>query len=264
MVPRKRQVIRKLVVNPQAESVELFEGIDKGLLNARLIPRNADGGNIFIENKSERPLTVRMPRTFAAVQVLKQGFGAGGAGGAGGGGNGGSGSGGAQALGGGIGGVGGGGLGGGGFGGGGGAGLFSVDPEQIAQVPMKSVCLDHGKPDPRSSMSYKLIPLSQQSSDPVLGAMLEQFVAGNIDQKSAQAAAWHLANAMSWQELANKKIKHLGGLPPESYFQPAQIMNARQLVAVAEGVVRQRQAEAKNAASTVAPTTPGQIEKPFQ
>ena len=111
-------------------------------------------------------------------------------------------------------------------------------------------------------MSYKLIPLSQQTNDPVLGAMLEQFLAGNIDQKSAQAAAWHLANSMSWQELANKKIKHLGGLPPEPYFQQAQIIKAQQLVAVAQGVVRQRQTEPKTAASTSETTSPGRIERP--
>ena len=141
-------------------------------------------------------------------------------------------------------------------------GMFSVAPEEIAQVPMKSVCLEHGKPDPRSSMSYKLIPLSQQSSDPVLGAMLEQFVAGNIDQKSAQAAAWHLANDMSWQELANKKIRHLGGVPPEPYFQQAQLMRAQELVAVAQGTVRQRQSETKTDVSTPVTTSPGKVEKP--
>ena len=133
--PKKKwNVVKKLAVNRQAEAVELFEGIDKGLLEARLIPRNADGGNLFIANKSDRPLTVKLPKAFAAVQVLKQGFGGqgGGVGGAQ------NGSGGGQSLGGGA---GAGGLGGGlgGFGGGGGAGLFTVAPEETAKIPMKSV-----------------------------------------------------------------------------------------------------------------------------
>lgn len=250
--PKKRTLVKKPTVNPQAETIELFDGIDKGLLDARLIPKNADGGNIFVENKSDRPLTVKMPKAFAAVQVLKQGFGAGAGGG--GGGQGGSGQGGGgQAMGGGMGGGGMGmGMGGGGMGG---MGMFSVAPEQTAQVPMKSVCLEHGKPDPRSTMTYKLIPLSQHNSDPTLAAMLEQFVAGNVDQKSAQAAAWHLANNMSFQELANKKIKHLGGLPPEPYFHPMQILKARELVSSAQGVVRQRQSETKPESSSSTSTS---------
>ena len=85
-------------------------------------------------------------------------------------------------------------------------------------------------------MSYKLIPLSQHSNNPVLAALLEQFVAGNFEQKAVQAAAWNLANNMSWQELSNKKIKHLGGVPAEPYFQPAQLMRAQGLVAIAQRV----------------------------
>lgn len=132
---------------------------------------------------------------------------------------------------------------GGGMMGGRGMGMFSVAPEEMVQVPMKSVCLEHGKPDPRPSMTYKLIPLKQQNSDPVLGAMLEQFVAGNVDQKAAQAAAWHLANHMSWQELAAKKIRHVGGVPPEPYFRPQQLAKAQELVTIAQGVARQQETE---------------------
>ena len=105
--PKKRIVIKKQNVDPQAETVELFDGINKGLLDAHLVPHNADGGNVFIENKTDRPLTVKLPKAVAAVQVLKQGFGGGGGGagrgGRGGGAGGGAGGGGAaQSMGGGM------------------------------------------------------------------------------------------------------------------------------------------------------------------
>ena len=141
--------------------------------------------------------------------------------------------------------------------GGGGMGMFSVPAEQVAQLQMKSVCLEHGKPDPRSSMTYKLVPVDQVNSDPVLAAMLEKFVAGNIDQKAAQAAAWHISNNMSWQELAAKKIKHLGGAPSEPYFTPAQLMVAQQLVGLAEGTVREKAAEPKSATPTTSRSPAG-------
>ena len=36
--------------------------------------------------------------------------------------------------------------------------------------------------------------------------------AGKLDQRSAQAATWHLANGLSWNELAKKiRAKHLDG-----------------------------------------------------
>lgn len=248
--PKKRIVINKPNINPAAETVELFDGIDKGVINARLVPRNADGGNVFIENNTDRPLTIKLPKAVAAVQVLKQGFGGGGGGGLGNNNNANGNNSGAQAMGGGMGmGMMGGGMGmGGGMMGG---GMFSVGPEQVAQLPMKSVCLEHGKPDPRPSMTYKLIPVSQHSSDPNLNAMLEQFVAGNVDQKSAQAAAWHIANNMSWEQLANKKIKHLGGVPAEPYFQSSQLMQAQNLVANAQRAVRERKLQDP----TTTPTT---------
>ena len=135
--------------------------------------------------------------------------------------------------------------------------MFSVPPEQIAQIQMKSLCLEHGKPDPRSSMTYKLVPVEEYSSDPVLGSMLEQFVAGNLDQKGAQAAVWHIANHLSWQDLAAKKVKHLGGSPATPYFLPSQLMAAQEMVSNAERKARDKAAEPKPAISTTQRTSNG-------
>src|SRR6516164_6013462 len=81
----KQRPIRKLTYDPKAATVELFDGIEQGSLDAKLIPKDSLGGNVFIENKTDKPLTVRFPKAVAAAQVLKQGFGGGGGGGRGGG-----------------------------------------------------------------------------------------------------------------------------------------------------------------------------------
>jgi hypothetical protein len=140
------------------------------------------------------------------------------------------------------GGFGGGGGGGGGFGGGGGGGgFFSVAPQKTARIPMNTVCLNHGKADPRANMTYKLVKLESYTSDPALQELLIEVAAGEIDSKSAQAAVWHLTDKMTWDELAAKAIDHLGGVDPEPYFSGAQIAAAREMLAGAQSRARQRE-----------------------
>jgi hypothetical protein len=196
-------------------------------------------------------MTVRLPKAVAAVQVLKQGFGGAAAGGsraatAGGGQAGGQGGQG-QGLGGGFGGggIGGGGGGfgggGGGIGGGGGGGFFTVAPQKTARIPMNSVCLNHGKTEPRANMTYKIVKLESYTSDPALQELLIEVAAGEIDLKSAQAAVWHLTDKMTWEELSAKAIDHLGGVDPEPYISGAQIAAARELLVEAQSRARQRE-----------------------
>lgn len=247
----RKKPLKNLKHDPNAEVVDLFAGIEAGQLSAKLVPHNAFGGNVLIENLTDKPLTVKlpeavigMPKHLAQFGGAGGGFGGQGGGGLGGGGLGGGG-GGQQALGGGIGGQQGGGGGGNFFGGGGGGGGFpSIPPEQIASLPLHSVCLEHGKPDPTPRADYVLVPVEKVSNDPVLKQLLATVGTGKVDQQAAQAAAWHLANKMSWDQLANKAVTHLGGAQPTPYFTPAQLMGAQGLLA-----------QAKHAAEN-APATP--------
>ena len=60
---------------------------------------------------------------------------------------------------------------------------------------------------------------------------------GELDQTTAQAAAWNLSDGLSWTELAQKvKVKHLNG-SVKMYFSPQQIRNAIQAVQVAVNTV---------------------------
>lgn len=249
-----KRPIKKLGYDPSARSVELFEGLDAGELEATVIMKNPFEGNVFLENKSDQPITVKLPQSVATVHVLKQmggmgGMGGGGMGGGGMGGGMGGGGGGGQAGGGGMGGggmggggmggMGGGGMGGGGMGGGG--GFFSIPPEKVAQVPLNTVCLEHGKADPNPRMHYKLVKTNEYTVDPELRELLLVVASGKFDKKSLQAAAWHLTDKMSWDDLAKKSSRRaVGGLPPVYFFSRDEILAARQIVAQVKTAVREK------------------------
>jgi hypothetical protein len=227
-------VTKKLTLDPKAPKVELFDGMHDGTINVKVVPQNSTGGAIYIENPTNKPVTVDMPDAFVAVPVLRQfGGGGGGAGGRGGGGGAG-GAGGGQAM-------GGGGMGGmgGGMGGMGGGGMFSIPPEHTAKIPFHSVCLEHGKTDPDATMNYTVIPVTQYSNNPDLGALLSMIAKNTIDPQVAQAAAWNLASNLSWQDLANKHSPEVG-FTDQLYFSSQALYQAQQLVVEARGLARER------------------------
>ena len=217
---KKRQPpITNLKVDPKAQHVALFDGIDGGALTVKLVAQSALNGSLYIANNTQKPLTVEMPEAFAAVQVLRQ-FGGGGRGAqAGGAGIG------AQAMGGGMGGMGGGGM--GGMGGGG--GMFSIPAERTAKVPFHSVCLEHGKNDPDPTVRYQIMPVEEYTKNDQLIALLTIVGTKGIDPQAAQAAAWHLASKMSWEELAAKRSNEIGETDL-AYFSPQALNGAQNLV----------------------------------
>jgi hypothetical protein len=135
------------------------------------------------------------------------------------------------------------------MGGMGGGGMFSIPSEKVAQVPFTTVCLNHGKPDPKPKMTYKLVPIETFTSDTVLRELVSMVGTGKLESSAAQAAVWHLSDHMSWEQLAAKKIEHVGGVPPEPYFTSSQMSSAQGLVAQAQGRVREREREGNEPAS---------------
>ncbi len=239
----KSRPITKLKYDPNAEVVSLFDGIEQKSLEVNFIAKDSKEGNLFIKNTTDSPLTVDMPKAFAAVHVLKQIGGPGGGGGLNNNNNFGGGGGGGQALGGGI---GGGGFGGGGFGGGGGGGFFSVPPEKTARIKIKSVCLEHGKKEPRAKMTYQIKPLEEFTSNVALQELVKGYASSKkkMDFQSVQAAVWHLSNEMSWKDLAQKKYDRIGR-PDAPYFTARQLQAAQALVSTA--VAKAKELEEENA-----------------
>jgi hypothetical protein len=248
---KRRETRKPAITNPKydptAERVGLFEGLEDGRLESKVVANDATGGFVFVSNSTDQPLTVELPDSFAFVQVLKQ-FGGGGLGGGqqgggfgggqqGGGQQGGGNQSGGGGFGGGQQGGGGGGLGGGGQQGGGGGGFFSIPPERTVKVPFVSACLNHGKADPNPRVHYKLVRVEEYTQDAVLQELIRMLGTGNINQHSAQAAIWNRTDNMSWSDLAQK---HHRGIQGVSYFFNSQnIAEAQLLIATAEGNLRE-------------------------
>ena len=220
----------------------MFAAMKSGELDVKFIPKDDREARITIKNKTKRPLTVKLPAKFAAVPVLAQRGGAGGMGGMGGMGGGMN-----QGMGGGM---GGGMMGGGMMGGGGGmgGGMFNVPAEVVddvktvhiaaekaANFKVATVCLDYGKRDPRPAIPYEMRPLESYTTKPGVAELLILLGNGRINQRSAQAAAWHLANDVSWEHLAEKRIQTLLG-DGGSYFTADQITTGVQAAQVSLAV----------------------------
>lgn len=192
--------------NPADETVDMFQAIEEGRIAVKLIPKDSTEGRIFIQNKAGKPLNVKLPPAFAARPVLAQMgmMGGAAAGGAGGG----------QGM------------------GGGGMGMMNVPAEKTNHVKVACVCLEHGKPEPRSKMTYEVKPVESFTTKPGVKEMLVLLGEGKINQRAAQVAAWHLNNGLTWEQLIGKKIEHADG-STEPYFSGEELQAGMAIVSQA-------------------------------
>ena len=133
---------------------------------------------------------------------------------------------------------------------GGGGGFFNVAPEKVGQIKVGLLCLEHGKKDPRPGVPYEIKPIEALTSNPAVHELLKQFANDKYNQRAAQAAAWHLNNKMSWQELAAKKIPHLNR-PAEPYFSQGEIEAAMRVAENAKAIA-EKNAKPQTSATTSA------------
>jgi hypothetical protein len=229
----------------EAPSVDLFEAVKSGEIEVRVIAKDAAGGNVLIENKTNKPLAIKLPEVFAAVPVAAQFGPLGRAGGIGAGdvfgqnANGNQAGGAAnQPLGGGFNQQGGAGFPGGnvGFNGPGNfnGGVFKVEPEKARKLKITTVCLAHGWPDPNPHVAYELKPTDSYTENANTIETVKMLARGEIDQKIAQAVAWHFENGMSWDQLAKKvAARHLNGRS-DPFFSRDQIARGKKIAAEAE------------------------------
>lgn len=258
--------IRQLSLDPEARVVDLFEGEKDRQLGLRMVAQNPKSGLVFVTNRSPESLTVAVPKAVIGVHILPQ-FGQGqGLGNQNGFGQG-NGFGNQQAG-------GGGGLGqntGGTLGPMGnnqgfpgqqnganglnpaGNGFFSIPPGKTVQLQLRSVCLSYGRPDPTPAMKYKLVRVEDQVSDPVL----QELLAGineRSDRDAVQAAAWHLANGLSWEQIAKISNQRLAGVFTPM-FSAGEVRNANLLVETARKLVESRPEETPQPVAVTTPRT---------
>lgn len=209
------------------ETVDLFAARDEGKIDVKLVVKSSAAATAIVTNKTNQPLNIKVPEALAGIPVLAQ-FGAPGGGGIFGNNGGGANNGGTQA----VGGAPNGGRRGGGGNPGGGA-VFNIGPEKVAKIKIDAVCLEHGKESPNPHVSYELVPAEAYTSDVRVTELLAMLSRGEIDQRPAQAAAWHFANGLSWQQLAEKVgTRHLNG-HTELYFSSREIEQAQQAATTA-------------------------------
>lgn len=226
---------------PASEEMELFSAIKQGKIEVKVVAKNALQARLDVTNKTQEPLKINLPDSFALVPVLAQDFG-GGSGGRGSssssnrGNSGGSGGGGSQSSGGGS----NSGRGGNSGGSRGGSSSYSLLPEKTIHDHIKTVCLEHGKKDPSPRIRYELRPISDVTDNKAVHLLCEKVGLGEVDQKSAQAAVWHLNNEMSWNELGAKINKDTVGRK-FPYFSDAEMNDAMRLVGKALKTVEEQE-----------------------
>lgn len=171
------------------DGADFFAAIRNGDLDVKFIPRDSRRAQVIIKNTTDQPLTVKLPDAFVGMPVLAQLGGAGGAGNRTTGTN-------TNKQNQGV---------GGGMGGGAVGGAFSVPPEKVVKLQVDVVCLDYGKPEPSAHVPYTIVPAEQYTKSPEVRELCRMLGEGKLNQRVAQIAAWHLANHLSWDELANLK-----------------------------------------------------------
>ena len=213
-----------------SEEVDVFAGMQQGLIDVQWIAKDSRSANIVVTNRTDRPLSIKFPEAVGAVPVLAQGAAprAARSGGAGGGAP--------QAT--------GGGMGGGGMGGAGGGGMMNIAPEKVGQVKIATVCLEHGKAEPRPTIKYEMKPLAEINSSPEVYEVCSMLGTGEATQRVAQAAAWHYTNKLTWEQLAAKTLRSFGS-PEHPYFSPDEIRASMAMATKAMVLAQQRQAANK-------------------
>jgi hypothetical protein len=219
-----------------AKTVEMFAAMASGDIAVKIIPKDSSLCHVLIENKTDKPISVKLPNTFAAVPVLAQ-IGSRGttnrSGSSGGSSNRNGSSGGGQSMGGGM------GMSGGGMSGGG-MGFNNIPAEKVGKFDVTTVCLEHGKAEPRAQMAYEIKPIEEFTTKPGVRELCESLGTGDVNQRAAQAAAWYLNNGMTWEQLAAKRIRHANGTS-EPYFSQEELQAATRLAHIAIQTAHERE-----------------------
>jgi len=222
---------------------DLFAAINSGVVDARVVMRDQFNGRVVLKNVSALPLALNMPAFVAARPMAadrnilaQQGFQFPGMQGSQ---NSGSRQGATQTV---------------GASTSSGSGQnnlfnlggppFNIAPEQVRFIDLHCLCLEQGKPNPRTGVKYELVPLDEANADPRLPELLAAAARGEVDRDTAQAAAWHVANNLSWEQLAelSQRVALNASRP---VFNLHQLSRAKKLLDQATARVSEKQNAAK-------------------
>lgn len=124
--------------------------------------------------------------------------------------------------------------------------IFAIPPESTREFRVATVCVEHGKPNPRSMVKYELARPAEVGVGPELADALVSYGRGESDQEAMQAAAWHLANGKTWDEL--RKMSRMAAVNAQSpVFTSQELAAARRLVEASQQRVAAAKKKAKEA-----------------
>jgi hypothetical protein len=115
--------------------------------------------------------------------------------------------------------------------------LLNVPPEGFNQFAARAVCLDRAKGGPSPFILYQVRPLSQICNKPELVEIC-RMLSTDLNRRVVQAAAWHVANNLDWQQLLHRGT--MSTSPDPLRFAPVELMAAQRLVAMAQQTVQQQ------------------------
>lgn len=166
-----------------SEEMDMISAEQSGVIAVKFIASNEKKSRLIIHNQTDKPLSIRLPSSFAAIPVLAQ-------------------------------------INGAGFNSGGivprspqrlGGGLpqnnaFGIDPFAKIVIPVNTVCLDFGLPTPNTRTKFKIVSLDKVSYDPRLQKLLVALADHRLPQKVAQIAIWNINNGTSFNDIANTRL----------------------------------------------------------
>ncbi|MBA4016188.1 MAG: hypothetical protein C0483_03265 [Pirellula sp.] len=127
--------------------------------------------------------------------------------------------------------------------------VFAIPPESTREFRVATVCVEHGKPNPRSIVKYELVKPEKVGVGPELADALVSYGRGESDREAMQAAAWHLANGKTWDEL--RKMSRMTAVNAQTpIFTSQELAAARRLVEAS-----QQRIAAKNKANETKSST---------
>ena len=112
--------------------------------------------------------------------------------------------------------------------------MFAIAPKKTYKQKVRTVCLEHGKKEPRSTVEYTIVPIDQYTDNKTTQVLCSMLGDEELDQKAVQAAVWTTENGLTMEELAAKQKLVSRNSLPESYFKASELQIGAQLLEQAD------------------------------
>ena len=113
--------------------------------------------------------------------------------------------------------------------------MFSIAPKKSHKEQVRTVCLEHGKKEPRSTVNYTIVPIDSYTDNKTTQVLCSMLGDEEVDQNALQAAVWNTENGLSFDDLASKTKQEGRNNPVQSYFNANELASAVSLLEKAQG-----------------------------